>query len=49
MKIENGVYRLRPIPAKSWLERISGPFAAALGPESYPLRFSIVDVDQRES
>ncbi len=44
MRITNEVYRLRPLPAKSWLERIAAPFAAALGPGAYPLRFSIVAV-----
>lgn len=48
MKIENNVYRLRPISAPNWLERISGPFIDALGPGRYPLRFSIVDMDQPE-
>ena len=44
MQITNEVYRLRPRPAKSWLERIAAPFADALGPGAYPLRFSIVAV-----
>ncbi len=48
VKIENCVYRLRATFGKSWLERISRPFVAELGPERYPLRFSIVDVDKSE-
>jgi len=44
MIIENRVYRLQPSSGASWLERLSEPFAAALGPGRYPLRFSIVDV-----
>jgi hypothetical protein len=48
VKIENGVYRLRPNPGRSWLERISAPFSLALG-RTVTLRFSIVDVDRRES
>ena len=48
MEIENRVFRLQPIAGKNWLERISKPFAAALGPDNYPLRFSIVDVGDSE-
>ena len=48
MIIENRVCRLRPSSGASWLERLSEPFAAALGPDRYPLRFSIVDVQQAE-
>jgi hypothetical protein len=48
MIIENRVYRVRPCSGASWLERLSEPFAAALGPGMYPLRLSIVNVEQAE-
>jgi len=48
MKIENARYRLTAGSASSWLEAISLPFASALGPLTYPLRFSVMDVDCRE-
>src|SRR5262245_47451414 len=48
MIIENRVYRVRQSSGTSWLERLSEPFAAALGPGRYPLRLSIVDIRQAE-
>lgn len=46
VKIENNVYRVRQGSGGSWLERISRPFATALGPGRYPLRFSLVEADE---
>ncbi|MFN7926212.1 MAG: DUF3326 domain-containing protein [Bryobacteraceae bacterium] len=43
MQIENVVLRLSPERRPTWIESIGAPFAAALGPDRYPLRFSIVD------
>ncbi|HAM52624.1 MAG TPA: hypothetical protein DCP92_18710, partial [Nitrospiraceae bacterium] len=48
MKIENALYRLRPKRDASWLEAIAEPFASWLESDSYPLRFSIVDVNNGE-
>ena len=48
MKIDNAVYRIRPERGKHWIDRIAGPFAKALGPCCYPLRFSLVGVTPEE-
>lgn len=47
LTIDNAVYRLSfahgSARQSNWMEALAGPFAAALGPGCYPLRFSIVD------
>jgi Protein of unknown function (DUF3326) len=48
LQIANLVYRLPPIRTTSWLESIALPFADAVGTECYPLRFSIVDLNEHE-
>jgi hypothetical protein len=48
MRILNRVCRLAVGSAGTWLERLGAPFAAALGPGAYPLRFSIVAAGSRE-
>lgn len=48
LQIESKVFRLPPIRTTSWLESIAPPFADALGAQCYPLRFSIVDLNERE-
>jgi hypothetical protein len=48
MKIENTVHRLRPKRADNWLDALAKPFASWLESNSYPLRFSIVDVNDDE-
>jgi hypothetical protein len=44
VKIENTVFSLPLNRQESWLKAIAGAFAERLEPNSYPLRFSIVDV-----
>src|SRR5580765_1201964 len=44
MKIENRVYELRPKRRGSWLEAVATSWAAELGTNTYPLRFSIVNL-----
>lgn len=48
MKIDNAVYKLPARSTAGWLESIAPAFAAALGPRTYPLRFSIIDANARE-
>ena len=48
MKIENRTYKLRPKGRGSWLEALTKSLAAELGTNTYPLRFSIVDVSDGE-
>ncbi len=48
LQIETKVLRLPPIRTTSWLESIALPFADALGAQCYPLRFSIVDLNELE-
>ncbi|MCW5981846.1 MAG: DUF3326 domain-containing protein [Bryobacteraceae bacterium] len=43
MRLENGRYRLAVHRRSSWLEAIAGPFAQAVAPDGYPLRFSVVE------
>jgi hypothetical protein len=42
--VENTVQTLRVPRKRSWLETIAHPYAEALGPNTHPLRFSLVDV-----
>src|SRR5919204_4599642 len=42
------VYRLPAMRTTSWLDSIALPFAAALGSDRYPLRFSIVDLNEHK-
>ncbi|MCB0192754.1 MAG: DUF3326 domain-containing protein [Anaerolineae bacterium] len=44
MKIENRVYRFKAERQNSWLDTISTSFAQQLEENTYPLRFSIVDM-----
>ncbi len=44
MKIENRVYRLEAEQQSNWLDTISTSFARKLEENTYPLRFSIVDM-----
>lgn len=48
MKIDNATYKLRLTRRDSWLEALAQPFVSELGQFRYPLRFSIVEVDQGE-
>ncbi len=48
MKIENTTYKLELKTGGKWLDRVTAPFAAALGKNTHPLRFSIVEVTARE-
>src|SRR5262245_16763573 len=48
MKIENLTYKLRRGKRDNWLESLAQPFAAKLGECTYPLRFSIVEINQSE-
>jgi len=47
MRIENSVLRLHLKPGSIWLDRLSAAFQLALAPGQYPLRFSIVDVQDQ--
>lgn len=49
MRIENTVYRLSARGDGGWLQNISNALASALGSYTYPLRFSIIDVDDHEA
>jgi hypothetical protein len=44
MIIKNTVHRLEAKKSGAWLDTLPGSFAAKLGKNTYPLRFSIVDV-----
>ena len=46
MKIENTVFSLPLNRQESWLKAIAGVFAERLGQDTYPLRFSIVDLTE---
>ena len=46
MKIENTVFSLSLNRQESWLKVIAGMFAERLGHDTYPLRFSIVDLTE---
>jgi hypothetical protein len=48
MRIENTIYSLELKTGAKWLERMTAPFAAALGKNTHPLRFSIIEVSTRE-
>ena len=48
MTIENTTYRLELKTGGKWLDRVAAPFGAALGQNTHPLRFSIIDVTARE-
>lgn len=48
MKIENSVYKIKAERHGSWLETISTALANQMGQNTYPLRFSIVDIDDQE-
>jgi hypothetical protein len=48
MIIENKVYRLKTTKCGNWLNIVAALFAAELGGNTYPLRFSIVDVCEGE-
>lgn len=48
MKIENKVYKLTAKKSGSWLETVSASFAAKLERNTYPLRFSIVNISRGE-
>ena len=48
MKIENRVYKLTAKKSGSWLETVSASFAAKLERNTYPLRFSIVNISNGE-
>jgi hypothetical protein len=48
MIIDNKVYRLKTKNRGNWLHSISALFATDLGENTYPLRFSIVDVSDGE-
>lgn len=48
MRIENAVYTLGLKSDGKWLKKLTEPFAAALGENTHPLRFSIVEVMPRE-
>lgn len=49
MKIENRVYKLEGKEDGNWLEYISKFFGARLERNTYPLRFSVVDVTKNET
>jgi hypothetical protein len=48
MKIENVTYKLRRAKLDNWLQSLAQSFAAKLGKCTYPLRFSIVEIEQGE-
>ena len=48
MRIKNTTYRLELRTGGKWLDKVTAPFGAALGTNTHPLRFSIVDVTARE-
>jgi hypothetical protein len=48
MIIENTVHRLEAKRNGSWLNTVSVLFASEFGSNSYPLRFSIVDISKGE-
>jgi hypothetical protein len=48
VKIENTVFSLSLNRQESWLKVIAGTFAERLGHDSYPLRFSIVDLTEEQ-
>ena len=48
MRIENTTYRLELKTGGKWLDRVAAPFGAALGQNTHPLRFSIIEVTARE-
>jgi len=48
MKIENVTYNLRRGKLGTWLEALAQPFAAILSECTYPLRFSIAQIDDDE-
>lgn len=48
MRIENVTYNFRRRTNGSWLEALSEPLAAELGQSRYPLRFSIVAVQEEQ-
>ena len=48
MRIKNTTYRLELRTGGKWLDRVTAPFGAALGTNTHPLRFSIVEVTGHE-
>ena len=48
MQIENSVYRIKVERQGSWLEIISTALVGRLGENTYPLRFTIVDIVDQE-
>ena len=48
MIVENACYRLKTKKRGNWLNIVSALFARELGANTYPLRFSIVDVSDGE-